>query len=74
MLLKCKRDIQDEGEGRDLCYVLVFLQIVSQKVGGEGQLIIPGVGRCGNNTLQILKGLFFVTGFSQRVHIQNQNS
>lgn len=60
--------------GRDLYYILVFLQIVSQKVGREGQLIILGVGRSGNNTLRILKGVFFVTGFNQRVHIQNQNS
>lgn len=37
--------------GRDLYYILVFLQTVSQKVGREGQLIILGWGRSGNNTL-----------------------
>lgn len=31
-------------------HILVFLQTVSQKVGREGQWIILGMGRYGNNT------------------------
>lgn len=54
-------------------YILVFCKLF-QKVCREGQLIILGAGRSGNSALRILKSVFSVTDFSQRVHIQNQNS
>lgn len=73
----CSRNVKEKFRikgGSDLYYILVFLQTVSQKIGREGQLIILGVGRSGKNALRILKSVFCVTVFSQRVHIQKQNS
>lgn len=52
---------------------IIFCKLF-QKVCREGQLIVMGAGRLGNSVLQILKRAFSVTDFSQRVHIQNQNS